>query len=313
MTEVRRHLRIAERVDVAADVVHLTLAPPDGEELPPWAPGAHIDLVGPDGLVRQYSLCGEPSETCWNVAVLRVPDSRGGSAWVHDKLLTGVEVEVKGPRNQFPLEDAEEYLFIAGGIGITPLLPMVRELERRGADWRMVYGGRTRSSMAFTDALIELGGDRVTIVPEDEVGLIDLDSVLGEPVPGRRVYSCGPEPLLEAVEARLLERPEILHVERFAPAVPVDLHGEAFEVELASSGRRVLVAANQSILDALTDADVSVDFSCREGTCGTCETTVLGGVPDHRDSILSREERAANDCMFICVGRCLEGPLVLDL
>lgn len=313
MTEARRRMRVAERAEAADCVAHLTLAPLDGDELPAWSPGAHIDLVGPDDLVRQYSLCGEPSDDRWHIGVLRVPDSRGGSAWVHDKLVPGVEVDVKGPRNQFPLEDAPDYLFIAGGIGITPLLPMVREVELRGAAWRMAYGGRTRSSMAFVDELLELGGDRVLVVPEDEHGLIDLAEVLGGPAPGRRIYSCGPEPLLEAVEERLHDRPEVLHVERFAPAAPVDLHGDAFEVEIASSGKRIPVAADQSIIDALDDAGVTVDFSCREGTCGTCETGVLSGVPDHRDSIMTKEERAANDCIFICVSRCVEGPLLLDL
>lgn len=312
MTDSRRQLEVVDRADAADGVARLTLAGAGGP-LPDWTPGAHIDLVGPEGLVRQYSLCGEPGEDRWQIAVLRVTAGRGGSAWVHDELTVGAEVETKGPRNQFPLEDAEDYLFVAGGIGITPLLPMVRELERRGRAWRMVYGGRSRASMAFVEELREIGGDRVVVVPEDEAGLIDLPHVLGEPVEGRRVYGCGPEPLLAALEDALLGRPEELHVERFAPTGPVDLHGDAFEVELASSQRRIRVEADQSIIDALADAGVDVDFSCREGTCGTCETAVLGGVPDHRDSILTEEERAANDCMFICVGRCRQGPLVLDL
>lgn len=312
MSEVRRWMRVAKRVEEADDVAHLTLVPVD-EELPGWTPGAHVDLIGPDGLVRQYSLCGDPRDDFWEIAILRVRDGRGGSTWVHDKVTVGVEVEVKGPRNQFPLEDADDHLFVAGGIGITPLLPMVRELERRGASWHLAYGGRTRGSMAFVDELLALGGDRVDVVPEDEGGLLDLAEVLGAPTPGRRVYCCGPEPLLEAVEGRLAGRPEVLHVERFAPAAPVDLRGDAFEIEVASSGKRVQVDADQSIIDALANEGVQVDFSCREGTCGTCETGVLGGVPDHRDSILSEGERAENDVMFICVGRCLEGPLVLDI
>lgn len=312
MTEERRTVRVAGRAEVAGGVVELDLAASGGEALPSWEPGAHIDVHGPDGLVRQYSLCGELDARTWRIAVLRTPDSRGGSAWVHS-LGPGEEVEVRGPRNHFPLRPADDYLLIAGGIGITPLLPMARTLAERDCSWRLVYGGRGRASMAYVDTLAELAGDRLRLVPEEEVGLIDLAGELGAPVPGRRVYCCGPEPLLAAVESLLVDRPEELHVERFAPAEPVDTSGDAFEVELASSGTTVTVEAGQSIIDALAAAGVDVEHSCREGTCGTCETAVLAGVPDHRDSILSAEERAANDCMMICVGRCREGPLFLDL
>lgn len=313
VSEAARLMRVADRCDVADGVARLELVAADGDPLPAWRPGAHIDLVGPSGVVRQYSLCGEPGSASWRVAVLRVPAGRGGSAWVHENLVPGVDVEVKGPRNHFALEDAGDYLFIAGGIGITPIAPMVRDVARRGAAWRLVYGGRSRASMAFVDDLVDLGPQRVRIVPEDEEGRLDLDEALGPPVADRRVYCCGPEPLLAAVEERLAGRPERLHVERFAPAAPVDSAGDSFEIELSSSGQRITVAPGQSIIDALADAGVDVDFSCREGTCGTCETRVLDGVPDHRDSVLTEEERGVGDCMMICVGRCRRGPLVLDL
>jgi ferredoxin-NADP reductase len=312
MPEERRTVRVVARAEVADGVAQLDLVAADGDRLPAWEPGAHIDVHAPEGLVRQYSLCGEPGATRWRIAVLRAPDSRGGSTWVHS-LAEGDRIEVTGPRNHFPLRPADDYLFIAGGIGITPLLPMIRTVADGGPAWRLVYGGRRRASMAFGDVLAELAGDRLRLVPEEESGPIDLAGELGDPRPGRRVYCCGPEPLLHAVEDLLSDRPEQLHVERFAPAEPVDTSGDAFEVELATSGRRVSVAADQSIIDALADAGVEVDHSCQEGTCGTCETAVLAGVPDHRDSILSTVERAANDCMMICVGRCVEGPLVLDL
>jgi len=313
MSETARLMRVADRRDVADGVTRLELVAADGDPLPEWRPGAHIDLVGPAGLVRQYSLCGEPRSARWRVAVLRVPGGRGGSAWVHDDLVPGVDVEVKGPRNNFALEDAGDYLFIAGGIGITPIAPMVREVARRGAAWQLVYGGRSRASMAFVDDLIDLDPRRVRIVPEDEEGRLDLDEVLGPPVAGRRVYCCGPVPLLAAVEDRLADRPERLHLERFAAAAPVDRAGDAFEIELSSSAQRITVAAGESIIDALAGAGLDVDFSCREGTCGTCETRVLGGVPDHRDSVLTEVEREAGDCMMICVSRCRRGPLLLDL
>lgn len=308
-------LRVRAKDLVAAGVLELTLVPADAaEELPTWQPGAHVDLHAGNGEIRQYSLCGDPVDRSqWRVAILRVPDGRGGSAWFHDELEAGDELKAVGPRNNFALEAAEEYVFVAGGIGITPLLPMVRFVSRGDVPWRLVYGGRSRSSMAFVDDLLGLG-ESVQIVPENESGLIDLTDVLGSPVPGRRVYCCGPEPLLNAVESAMAGRNgETLHVERFRPVVDLDATDDAFEVVLASSGRSVDVAPGQSIIDALAGVGVEVQFSCREGTCGTCETRVLSGVPDHRDSVLSAEERATNDCMMICVGQCSAGPLVLDL
>lgn len=305
--------RIAERQDRAEGVVALGLESLD-TALPSWAPGAHIDFAADGGQERQYSLCGDPGDPDrWRIAVLDVADGRGGSRWIHENVRAGDEVTVTGPRNHFAFEDAPSYQFVAGGIGITPILPMIRAAEQAGAEWRLAYGGRTRSSMAFLDEL-EVYGDRVVVLPQDEVGLLDLPAILGDPVPGRAVYACGPEPLLAALEDAMASRDgERLHLERFSPKGPVDASGDAFEVEVASTGARVTVGEGVSIIDALADAGVDVDFSCREGTCGTCETGVLGGVPEHRDSILTSDERKANDCMMICVGRCRSGPLVLDL
>jgi ferredoxin-NADP reductase len=295
-------------------VLSLVLVPVDeAVALPAWEPGAHVDLLGPD-LVRQYSLCGDPGDLgSYRVGVLREPLSRGGSAWVHDELVQGARLEVRGPRNHFPLQSADDYLFIAGGIGITPLLPMVREAEKQGARWSLVYGGRSRTSMAFLDELAPYG-DRVVVLPQDETGLLDLPALLGQEVPGRQVYCCGPEPLLAAVESAMSGRTaERLHVERFSPRAGLPVGGDSFEVVVASSGASVTVGAEEAIIDALGRIGVDVDFSCREGTCGTCETGLLSGVAEHRDSVLTTEEQAANDCLMICVGRCLEGPLVLDL
>jgi ferredoxin-NADP reductase len=302
-------VRVRAAAYVADDVLQLDLEPLDGVPCPTWAPGAHIDLVGPEH-TRQYSLCGTDDDAL-RVAVLRVPDGRGGSAWVHEEVREGVELIVRGPRNHFELAGAEEYLFVAGGIGITPIIAMVREVDRRGQPWRLVYGGRTRSSMAYLDEL-EKYGDRVVVVPQDDCGFIDIDGELGEERSGRHVYCCGPEGLLLAVEQRMAARAaETLHVERFT--ADVDATGAAFEVVVASTGAVVPVADGESIIDALAGEGVLVESSCREGTCGTCETGVLEGVPDHRDSVLTAEERAANDCMMICVGRCVAGPLRLDL
>jgi ferredoxin-NADP reductase len=279
---------------VADGVVALTL---HGASLPSWKPGAHIDLESRPGLVRQYSLCGTPGDSAWRIAVLREPDGRGGSAYVHDVLAVGDRVRVSEPRNTFPLEPASSYLFIAGGVGITPILPMIAAVG--DTPWRLLYGGRTWESMAFLPLLTEYG-DRVCARP----GLIDLSEVDSEAT----VYCCGPEPLLAAVEARC--DPARLHVERFTPR-PV--HGSPFEVELAQSGRVVPVPADRSILSALLDAGVEVLSSCQEGTCGTCETDVLAGTPEHHDSLLTEDERAAGETMMICVSRSAGGRLVLDL
>lgn len=311
--EPRFRVRIEERREQAEGVVGLLLEPVDSA-LPEWSPGAHIDFSPEGGQTRQYSLCSDPADgDRWRIAVLEVADGRGGSSWIHRRVAVGDEVEIAGPRNHFAFGVAESYQFVAGGIGITPILPMVRAAERAGADWRLAYGGRTRASMAFLDEL-EAYEDRVAVLPQDETGLLDLPAVLGEPVPGRVVYACGPEPLLAVLEQVMAGRPdEKLRLERFSPAAPVDATGAAFEVEVASTGQRIAVGEGVSIIDALSDAGVGVDFSCREGTCGTCETAVLAGVPDHRDSVLTEEEREGNDCMMICVGRCRSGPLVLDL
>jgi ferredoxin-NADP reductase len=305
-------VRVAERRDLASGVVGLDLVAADGAPLPDWAPGAHVDLHLPGGLVRQYSLCGDPHDRWrWEVAVLREPDGRGGSACVHDKLAVDDALAVTGPRNHFPLVDAADYVFIAGGIGITPLLPMLVTTERAGRSWTLAYGGRTRASMAFRDDLARYG-DRVHITPQDEYGLLDLDTVLAGIGPNTAVYCCGPEALLQAVEMRCLAEP--LHIERFAPrAEAADSVDNDFEVVLASSDRVVPVPAGCSILAALEAAGVDVLSSCQEGTCGTCETAVLDGIPQHRDSVLTRAEQAEGDVMMICVSRAATPRLVLDL
>ncbi|MEU0740454.1 PDR/VanB family oxidoreductase [Streptomyces sp. NPDC006134] len=307
---------VVEHSEPAADgVLALTLRHPRGEALPAWEPGAHIDVVlGPAGLERQYSLCGDPAgRHAWRIAVLREPDGRGGSAYVHDRLGPGATVRVRGPRNHFPLEPAPRYRFVAGGIGITPILPMLAAAEAAGAEWTLLYGGRTRASMAFTRELARYG-DRVVLAPQDETGLLDLASALDGLPDGTLVYCCGPGPLLDAVEERC--PPGVLRLERFRPKEREALEpgGDTeFEVELARSGRTVTVPPDVSVLDAVRAAGVEVLYSCTEGTCGTCETDVLEGDPDHRDSVLTEAERAAGETMLICVSRCRGKRLVLDL
>jgi ferredoxin-NADP reductase len=302
---------VTERRDLADGVVGLVLAHPTEDPLPSWQPGAHVDLAPEGGLQRQYSLCGDPTAPTWQIAVLREAAGRGGSAFVHDQVRPGDRVTVSAPRNHFPLVEAERYRFVAGGIGITPIRPMIAEVASPGTDWRLLYGGRTAASMAFAAELAALG-ERVRIRPQDEHGLLDLAAELSDVDENTAVYCCGPEPLLDAV-ATLVPR-EQLHVERFAPAaVAAKREDTAFDVELNRSGKIVRVLPGRSVLESIEAAGVPVLFSCREGTCGTCETEVLDGEPDHRDSLLTEEEHAAGDTMLICVSRALGARLVLDL
>src|SRR5689334_18282721 len=233
---------VAAKEPVAEGVVALTLRAADGSVLPAWEPGAHIDLVLAPDLVRQYSLCGDPADRdSWRVAVLREAVGRGGSAHVHGKLAVGDRLTVHGPRNHFPLAPAAGYLFLAGGIGITPMLPMIAAARAAGARWRLVYGGRSRETMAFLD---ELALPEVDV----QVGLLDLDTLLAEPEPGTLVYACGPEPMLAAVEERCAGWPPgTLRVERFK-AAPETGEATEFEVELALSGRTITVPADRSVL-----------------------------------------------------------------
>lgn len=314
MVDAAIELRVAGKSPAADGVVTLTLVHPDGRRLPDWAPGAHIDLVLPNGMTRQYSLCGDRWDAhAYRVGVLRERDGRGGSAFVHDELRVGDRVSIGGPRNNFRLVPSEKYLFIAGGIGITPLLPMVRQAEMLGAGWRLLYGGRSRTSMAFLDELDVYGG-KVTVVPQDELGLLDLPVWLGEADPNTKVYCCGPAALLEAVEARCSGWPRgLLRTERFVARDFGAVRNEPFELRLERSGVSLTVRPGQSVLDAVGGAGVGVLSSCRQGLCGTCETAVLAGEPDHRDSILDDGEREAGDCMFVCVSRSRSARLVLDL
>lgn len=303
---------LVRRMTWEADgVLSVELTRPDGKPLPAWTPGAHLDLhVG--GLVRQYSLCGDPADsTAYRIGVLNEPSSRGGSRHVHTKLRPGQSVRAVGPRNHFALEPASSYVFLAGGIGITPILAMARQAERDGIPYRLVHGGRSRASMAFGAELSALTGD-VTLVPQDERGHPDLAAALRDLPGDALVYCCGPEPLLKAVEEACPAGQ--LRVERFAAPV-VERTGDdtAFEVECRTSGVTLTVDAATSILEAAENAGLNVSSSCRDGICGSCETRVLAGTPDHRDFLLSETERATGKTMMLCVSRCASDRLVLDL
>jgi ferredoxin-NADP reductase len=299
-------LLLASRETIADGVVRLRL---EGDRLPGWEPGAHLDLVLPSGLVRQYSLCGDPGDSSsYTIATRLVEDGRGGSREVHEQLAEGMELEVRGPRNRFPLVAAPAYLFVVGGIGITPVLPMLRALPD-GADWRLLYGGRSRASMPFLEEVRGLAGDRLTLVAEDEDGRPDLDALLAGVTAGTAVYCCGPQGLMAAVEARLPEG-AALHLERFAPRRSAD--GNAgFEVELRRSGRTCTVPAGSTLLAAVRRELPDTAYSCEQGFCGTCQQRVLEGEIDHRDELLTDAERA--DSMLICVSRARSDRLVLDM
>ncbi|MFE0513130.1 PDR/VanB family oxidoreductase [Streptomyces sp. NPDC058964] len=300
-------LLVTSHETVAEGVVRLRL---EGRDLPAWEPGAHLDLVLPSGLVRQYSLCGDPEDTSsYTVATRLVPDGRGGSREVHEQVTEGMELEVRGPRNRFPLVEASSYVFVAGGIGITPILPMLRALPQ-DAEWRLLYGGRTRASMPFLEEAEKLAGDRIVVVAEDEDGRPDLDGLFADVPQGAAVYCCGPDGLMTAVEERLPEG-AALHLERFAPRGSSPGGNAEFEVELRRSGRTLTVPAGSTALAAVRAELPDTAYSCEQGFCGTCRQRVLEGEVDHRDELLTDSERT--ESMLICVSRARGDRLVLDM
>ena len=307
-------LRIRSRVEESSGVVSLTLIDPSGAALPQWHPGSHIDVhVG--GLVRQYSLCTPGlDQDAWRIGVLKEANGRGGSRAVHETLQDGGLVTVSHPRNNFVLQPSRKYLFVAGGIGVTPILAMATAAERAGADWSMVYGGRSLDTMAFTAELLQFGS-KVRLAPEDTEGYVDFRALLADVQEDTLIYCCGPEPLLKVVEAASAHWPSgSLHVERFVPK-EIDETGDLpFEVECVDSGVTLTIPVGRSILQVAEDAGLPVLSSCGEGTCGTCETPLISGSVDHRDSILTEEEKTCSESMFICVSRSQGGcPLKLAL
>ncbi|MDW5596999.1 PDR/VanB family oxidoreductase [Conexibacter stalactiti] len=298
-------------------VVSVRLERPDGAPLPAWEPGAHVDLLLPVGITRQYSLIESPPDfSSYTIAVLQQPNSRGGSEYVHVFLRPGQRVALGAPRNHFALDPAPHYLFLGGGIGITPLLSMVRAAALRRARWSLHYGGRSVRSMAFAQELVAAHGDAVRLWPADERGPLPLGELLRERADDTLLYCCGPAPLLSAVQEQA-ERAgwprEAIHFERFAPTVHA--HGPDLPVTVVArrSGVEVLVEEDESLLDGLARAGVSMASSCRAGVCGACQATVLDGVPDHRDDVLTPAQREAGDVMMPCVSRARGERIVLDV
>ncbi|MGP4018958.1 PDR/VanB family oxidoreductase [Saccharopolyspora sp. 5N708] len=297
---------VVSEIQAAVDeVVSLRLTDPGGGVLPAWQPGAHLDVLLPSGRKRPYSLCGEPGERgYYRIAVRRLADGGGGSREIHD-LRPGSRITARGPRNAFPFITAPRYLFIAGGIGITPILPMVRTAAARGADWRLVYTGRSRESMPFVDELRSLAPERVWIRPDTEFGIPASGAELLEHAPrAATVYCCGPVPMITGVRVDLPgSGADSLHWERFS--APPIVGGRPFDVELARTGIRLRVPADRSALEVIGEAVPEVPYSCRQGFCGTCHVRVLAGAVEHRG-------RAADGRMAICVSRAAD-RVVLDL
>lgn len=288
----------------AADVVSLTLRAAGGGPLPAWRPGAHVDVFLPSGRQRQYSLCGDPSDRFrYRIAVRLIPGGGGGSREIHQSLRIGDRLRIRGPRNAFTFVDAPSYLFLAGGIGITPIIPMVEAAGTRG---RLVYVGRSRETMPFLTDLPD-----ADVRPDDEFGPPDVAALLARAEPGAAVYVCGPPPMLEAAQQCLFElNPTAsLHTERFS-ALPV-VAGAEFDLTLARTGTTIRVAADETALTAIHRELPDVAYSCRQGFCGTCKVAVVSGAVDHRDRVLTAAER--ENQMLVCVSRAASEHLVVDL
>lgn len=320
--QVRGRALTVETVrQVADDIVQIRLVAPDGRALPRWTAGAHIDLeCGTRECSRQYSLCGDPDDACaYEIAVRLEPDSRGGSAWVHGAVRAGQTVRIRGPRNHFRFdENSERLIFVAGGIGITPISAMARRARALGRDYVLHYSGRRRAAMAWLDELAALHGERLKVHCSEEGSRNDFADLLARAQAGTRLYACGPQRMLDALGAQCAARgwPEdALCVEHFhaAPARhdPRDEHG--FEVELRDSALTLTVPADRTLLAALRAADIPVASDCEEGLCGACEVAVLDGEIDHRDRVLTHAERRAGDKMIACCSRARGRRIVLAL
>lgn len=312
-------VEIAHRHEQGDGIIVLELVPVGGGSLPHFEPGAHVDVfVGPD-LVRQYSLCSDPAQTDrYRLAVLLEPASRGGSAVIHERFHPGERIRIGLPRNNFPLAaGSASSILIGGGIGVTPLLAMAHHLEAAGRPFTLHYCARTRSKAAFLNELAQAGyRANVRLHFDDGPAEQRFDPARDLPAPeaGAHLYICGPtgfmDWVIEAARARAYPEDRV-HREYFG--AKVDTTGDAFEVVLAKTGRTVPVAAGESIVQALKGVGVRVEVSCEQGVCGTCLCEVLEGVPDHRDSYLTDEEKAGNDQMTLCCSRARTPQLVLDL
>lgn len=310
---------VASIAQAAESILDIRLQAEDGQRLPPTEPGAHIDLRLPNGLIRQYSVHKyDAASGIYSLGVGLSEESRGGSAFVHLQLRNGDSLEISTPRNNFPLDpNARVYIFIAGGIGITPILSMIRWCDSVGKPWKLLYCVRSRARAAYIEHLPR-GGDLVFHADDEKLGHPDLESFISQAGQSDLVYCCGPSPLMDAVRSvsqRYLPGNQV-HFELFGVPSPADADrspDQSFVVELAQSQMELTVPAHKSILDVLEAAGVMAPFSCREGLCRTCECRVLEGEVEHRDYVLNAEERASNKVILQCVSRAKSAKLVLDI
>lgn len=320
ITKTTLMLRVEQIAYEGEGILRYVLVDPDGAELPPYEAGAHIDVHLGDGRVRQYSLCGDPADTArYEVAVLKDTEGRGGSKRMHEKVRAGDFLPISAPRNHFPLaDDAEHHVLLAGGIGVTPMIAMLHELERRGASYELHYCTRGQEVTAFRKTLAarqESGTVHIYYDGGDPSQGLDIACLLSAPAPGTHVYYCGPSGFMEAVKAATAEWPkEAVHFEYFSAPVESradEAPNEAFQIKLSGTGEVFDVPADQSIVSVLRDNGYPVDTSCEDGYCGTCLTRVVEGDPEHRDVVLDDADR--KQFMLICCSRSRSPMLVLDL
>lgn len=308
----RLALKVVEKRELTTDISEFTLANEAGAALPPFTPGAHISVQTPSGAMRRYSLLNEgAAPKSYVIAVKREPQSRGGSASMHDAAPVGAALSVEPPQNDFELADAPRYLLIGGGIGITPILSMARQLMREAKSFKLVYCTRSADETAYLDECRAFPGAIVHHDNGDADDFYDFWDHFEEP--GREhVYCCGPAPLMEEIKALSGHWPEArIHFEDFNAVAPVRADDEPFKVTVACTGRVIDVPADRSILEALRDAGEKTVSSCESGTCGACKCRLIDGVVDHRDLVLMDDEK--NDHIMICVSRAKTGDLVVDL
>ncbi len=315
-------VRIVSKRDEAKDICSFELADPAGRSLPPFGAGGHIDVEVNNQLIRQYSLCNHPGEQHrYLIAVLKDPNTRGGSLAMHERFQEGDLINISEPKNHFPLANsASKSLLFAGGIGVTPILCMAERLAQTGADFDFHYCARSLDRMAFVDRIKQSAfASRVSFHLDDgpDSQKLDIKRALGKPQEDVHIYVCGPTGFMDwmlktAQDSQWPE--EQVHREYFAAgAQPAGLAAGVFEVQIASTGMTYLVPADKSIASLLREKGVDIPTSCEEGVCGTCLTRVLEGEPDHRDLFLSKKERARNDQMLPCCSRAKSRRIVLDL
>lgn len=309
-----RQARVAAIENLAPSIRSLELVPRDGGHWPAAEAGAHIDLELPNGLVRQYSIINPGEPDSYKIAVLREPHGRGGSAYIFDKLTPGTDLGIGGPRNNFPLiVSGRPVCLIAGGIGVTPLLSMAEVLAKSNTPWRLHYCIRERHQLAFSNLLERFGSNVHIHVDAENGGPPDLGKIIRSK-PESDYFCCGPAPMLDAFRKTTASLPaDRVHLESFDAAKGTVGTDESFEIKLARTGTTLIVPPDKSIMEVLEDAGIHVLYSCRNGQCGTCETAVLDGVPDHRDSLLNEKEKQEGKTMMVCCSRAKTPMLRLDL